>query len=257
MAMNAKLTQEEIAELSRFRYSVQEKTNHGVNMGSLLEEGKMLAFLEDVSREFQAPDLTVAASVFSKRFAFVPAIFLYALSAWDKKLLLSLDQLWIQSSEKDGNWLPEYYFKKLKAEKFAGGDREAWRDEAIQLLFKDCVYPILDELSKQANLSKYILWENISVYIFWIYGNILEQTKAHSGDFDYIVNKAPGYLFGPFTRNPLQRFYTEPVYLEEVNDYVRVRKTCCFNYQLGEKRTYCNTCPLYCRQFNTGKKNRD
>jgi ferric iron reductase protein FhuF len=259
MAMSAELTQQEREELSRFRFSPELKERDGINIGALLNEETLVAFLESVKQEIQAPDLKVAASVFTKRFAFIPVIYLYALSAWDKKLHFSLEQLWLQSTEREGKWLPEYFFKEARAEKRTAENRRAWRDEAIQHLFKEIVFPILDKLSTKVHVSRYILWENISVYITWLYGNILNQEDVPRAaeDFEYLVHIAPGRLFGPYNRNPLQLYYAEPEYLDEVNDFVAIRKTCCFTYKLGEKRTYCKTCPLYCRQFNAGKRNRD
>ncbi|WP_053360489.1 IucA/IucC family C-terminal-domain containing protein [Bacillus sp. FJAT-27251] len=257
--MSTEMTPQEREELSRFRYTPELKDRDKTNIGALLEEEALLSFLEGVKQEIQAPDLRVAASVFTKYFAFIPVIYLYSLSAWDKKLAVSLDQLWLQSNERDGKWLPEYFFQDVRVEKRADEDRNAWRDEALKHLFSEIVFPIVDQLSTKMHLSRYILWENISVYISWLYRNILNPAEAPRAaeDFEYLVQKAPGRLFGPYDRNPLQLYHAEPEYLEEASEHVYVRKTCCLTYKLGEKRTYCRTCPLYCRKFNKGKRNRN
>jgi ferric iron reductase protein FhuF len=253
--MPVEITSREASELSRFRYSAQlEDGETAIKIGGLLPADKMGVFLEDVRKEIKAPDSKVAASVFTKRFAFVAVIYLYALSAWDKRLCFTLDSLLLQSNSKDGNWLPDYCIENLSAEEFAGVSREQWREEALRHLFKEIVYPVLEALASEGKISKFILWENIAVYIYWLYGNILEG--KYQEDFHYLVKAAPGSIFGPYNRNPLERYNGEPTYLEELDEYVRIRKTCCFTYQLGEKRTYCKTCPLYCRQFNAGKRNR-
>lgn len=256
--MRVKLTEEEAVELSRFRYTpVLEQISSTVPLASLVNKDQMDLFLKEVQEEIQAPDGIVAASVFMKRYAFVAVIYLYALSYWNKRLHFSLDTLYLQSSKKEGNWLPEYYFKDLLVEEFSGENRNEWRREALQYLFKNIIYPVLNTLAAEAKLSKYTLWENLAVYIFWLYEKILEDQQDSScrEDYDYILNLAPGKLFGPYHRNPLNRFNVEPVLLTELNETVRIRKTCCFTYQLGAKRTYCKTCPLYCKQFNTGKRN--
>jgi ferric iron reductase protein FhuF len=256
--MYAKLSEQEVAELLRFRYTpILEQESSATLISDLVFQKEMQAFLEEVKVEIQAPDLKVAASVFMKRYAFVVVFYLYALSSWNKRLHFTLDSLYLRSSEKDGNWLPEYYIKDLSTEEFTGENRDKWRNQAIQHLFKDIIFPVLSTLTEEAKISKYILWENVAVYLYWLYEKVLDhnQNSLAFDDYDYIVNQAPGRVFGPYERNPLQRYGTEPVYLPELKETVRIRKTCCFTYKLGAKRTYCNTCPLYCKQFNTGKRN--
>jgi ferric iron reductase protein FhuF len=256
--MYDKLSEKEAAELLRFRYTpLLEQESSATPISSLVHKEQMKVFLEEVKIEIQAPDLKVAASVFMKRYAFVVVIYLYALSSWNKRLHFTLDSLYLQNSEVEGHWLPEYFFKNLSVEELTGEDRAQWRNRAIQHLFKDIMVPILNTLTEEAKISKYILWENIAVYLHWLYEKVLDQKQESLAfeDYDYIVNQAPGKLFGPYERNPLERFAAEPVYLSELKESIRIRKTCCFTYQLGAKRTYCNTCPLYCKQFNTGKRN--
>lgn len=258
LLMYAKLSEQEIAELLRFRYTpTLEQDSSATPISSLVYQEQMQAFLKEVEREIQAPDLKVAASVFMKRYAFVVVIYLYALSSWNKRLHFSLDSVYLQSSEMDGNWLPEYYFKDISVEEFTGNDREQWRNQGVQHLFREIIFPILNSLTEEAKISKYILWENVAVYLHWLYEKVLNYTRELPvyDDYDYIFNQAPGNVFGPYERNPLQRYKTDPVYLSELNESIRIRKTCCFTYQLGAKRTYCTTCPLYCKQFNTGKRN--
>lgn len=257
--MFVNLTAKEVEELSRFRFSSNApKDGTAEKISDVLIDGNMGPFLKKVKHEIQAPDLRVAASVFMKRFAFVAVIYLYAMSVWKKRLQFSLETLHLLNSKDEAHWLPEYYFEKLEALPFENVDFDAWRNESLQHLFKDVVFPVLDSLAKEGKVSRRILWENIAVYIYWLYENVLGITEGShaAADFDYICNKAPGYLFGSYNSNPLQRFNQEPIYLGDLGEFVKVRKTCCFTYQLGEKRTYCKTCPLYCRQFNAGKSNR-
>lgn len=255
--MYSKLTEQEIGELSRFRFtSILEQKSSVAQINQLLIDENMEHFLEEVKINTKAPDLKVAASVFVKYYAVVVVMHLYALSSWNKRLHFSLDSLYLKNKELEGYWLPEYYFENLVAEEFTGEDRDEWRNQAIQHLFHEIISPILIMLAKEAKVSKAILWENIAVYIDWLYEKIFDnQENVNFDDYDFLVNQAPGELFGPYQKNPLHRYHTEPVYLSELNESIRIRKTCCFTYLLGEKRTYCQTCPLYCKKFNTGKKN--
>ena len=253
------LTEQESVELSRFRYvDVLDQESTSVSIGTLIHSDNMKTFLEDVQAEIQAPDLNVAASVFMKRFAFVAVIYLYALSSWNKRLHFNLDSLYLQSSKREGNWLPEYYFNHLLAESCPNGDRVKWRDQALEHLFKEILSPILESLAQESKISRFILWENIAVYLFWLYEKVLDpQQTLGKQDYQYIVEQAPGELFGTYKRNPLQLYTDEPVFLEELNESIRIRKTCCFTYRLGAKRTYCKTFPLYCKKFSTGKRNKN
>ncbi|CAM3997104.1 IucA/IucC family C-terminal-domain containing protein [Mesobacillus zeae] len=248
--MAVKLTLKEAEKLERFRFSSNADIQApAVNIGHIIDKAKVHQFLKEVQQEVQAPDLRVAASVFTKRFAFVAVIYLYALTVWNKRLLLSLDAVILINNKSKGNWLPEYYVKNLEAVEFQGGDREEWRKEALEHLFQHIVFPVLDSLANAGQVSKLVLWENIAVYIFWLYENVLEQSSDPriQSDFDYIVNLAPGSLFGKCSRNPLKN--SKPVLSKDLNETVRIRKSCCFSYQLGEKQTYCKICPLSCRQL--------
>ncbi len=257
LIMYTKLTEQEVNELSRFRYtSILEQDRSVTQMNQLLIAENMQKFLEEVKINTKAPDLKVAASVFVKYYAVVAIIHLYALSSWNKRLQFSLDSLYLINKESEGYWLPEYYFKSLDVEEFTGENRDVWRNQAIQHLFQEIISPMLLMLAQETKVSKSILWENMAVYIDWLYEKVFaNQENVIFEDYQYLVGQAPGELFGPYQKNPIQRYHSEPVYLAELKESVRIRKTCCFTYLLGEKRTYCQTCPLYCKQFNTGKKN--
>ena len=110
----------------------------------------------------------------------------------------------------------------------------------------------MDAISKSAKISKMILWENVAVYIFWLYEKILSQAEDHEvkeraqEDFSFLIETAIGKLFGRYHSNPIAGFHTEPVYQEESDTYIRIRKTCCFSYLLKDKGSYCKTCPRTC-----------
>lgn len=70
---------------------------------------------------------------------------------------------------------------------------------------------------KETNISKTILWENVAIYIYWLYEKDLlshendEIRKRTKEDFHYLINEAPGNIFRNCNRNPLKKYYNDPV----------------------------------------------
>ncbi|WP_071461393.1 IucA/IucC family C-terminal-domain containing protein [Bacillus massilinigeriensis] len=224
--MAVKLTEGEVAELGRFRFALA-NTRYASGIGGIFRNAEACrSFLESVRQEIQAPSLKVAASVFVKRFAFVAVGYLYALTVWDKKLLLSLDAIGMVTNHEDSNWLPEFCVQDIEAIPFQGGDREEWRKKAVHYLLEGMVTPVVNAVGKAAKVSREILWENIAVYISWLYEKVLDS-KSHARvkeDFHYLMVEVIGEEAGRGSR-----------------------KTCCLSYQLGKKQAFCTICPLACR----------
>lgn len=250
--MKAELSASEIKELSKFRFAAE--LPDGVTpiaFTSLLEESSMNSLLKKLEAEMSAPDLKTTASVWMKRHAFLAVIYLYAMSVFNKQLNAAPDSLLLVEMKKDGLWLPDFYFKSKSALLCSDEVRNEWRREAVRHLFKDNIFPVMEALGKAAKISKLILWENVAVYIYWLYEKVVaehvdESIKARAAeDFDYVIRLAPGSLFGNYHQNPLARYHAEPDCQEDANSSVRVRKTCCFTYKLNAKG-YCKTCPKIC-----------
>lgn len=251
--MRAELTQNEIAILSNYRFAAAEpEKDVQIDFRLFMAEATMGVYLKRYNKGLKAPDMKTAASVFMKRHAFLAVLYLYSMSAFNKKLDVSPGNIILADAIKDGLWLPDFYLKSKSADLCPVGLRETWRMEAVRHLFADNLFPVMDAISKSAKISKLILWENVTVYIFWLYEKILSQTEDHevkaraAEDFSFLVESAPGRLFGRYNNNPIARYYSEPVYQEETDSYIRIRKTCCFSYMLKEKGNYCKTCPRTC-----------
>lgn len=250
--MKAELTAAEIKVLSKFRFAAEIPDGvTPIELASLLGESRMNNLLPKLQVEMTSPDLKTTASVWMKRHAFLAVIYLYAMSVFNKQLNAAPDSLLLVEMRKDGLWLPDFYFKNKSVLICTEENRDEWRREGVRQLFEDNIFPMMEALGKAAKISKLILWENVAVYIYWLYEKVLaehadEKTKARAAeDFDYVIRLAPGSLFGNYHQNPLARYYTEPVYQEDTNSYVRVRKTCCFSYKLNAKG-FCKTCPKFC-----------
>ena len=245
------LTNEEMEQLKQFRFTTEKKASElSISLNELLEETKLLCYLEKLRSYIGAPNLKVTASIFVKRYAFLAVIYFYTITAWNKKLDISFHNIMLQTEESD-LWLPKFYFQHIQIET-AAENREALFEKWLTAFFSDHTNVLITQLSNVTKQSKLVLWENIAVYVFWLYESVLAQldndqlrTRARE-DFHYIVNEASGMLFGCCDENPIKRYYCDKSCLTNESEEVRVRKTCCFSYLLGNGCKTCKTCPRTC-----------
>ncbi|NHC39309.1 siderophore-iron reductase FhuF [Bacillus sp. MM2020_1] len=227
-------------QLQKYRFNPSLKQSF--NVTDLLDESFLKDFLKNLSSAITAPSEKVAASIFIKRYAFLAVMSLYAMTAWNKKINVSLENIKMELPEQGKDWLPGIALKDAALQDWDGNDRSEWRASILNDLFANNIYPLIFQLEKTVGISKLILWENIAVYVFWLYETELKDYDRAAEDFHYLISEAQGSLFGSYNLNPLQKYFAEKTYLEECDAEVRVRKTCCFTYQLpADKR--CKTCP--------------
>lgn len=233
-----KLFVENQLEKYRFKASLEQS----FNVADLLDESFLKDFLKNLTDAIEAPSEKAAASIFIKRYAFLVVMSLYAMTALNKKLNVSLDNINMESAVRGKDWLPAFSFIDVTVQDWDGNDRSEWRASVLKDLFAKNIFPLISQLEKTVGISKLILWENIAVYLFWLYESELKDYDQVAEDFRYIILEAEGKLFGGYNLNPLQKYFAEKTYLEEWDAEVRVRKTCCFTYQLPAGKR-CKTCP--------------
>ncbi|WP_223591978.1 siderophore-iron reductase FhuF [Neobacillus bataviensis] len=227
-----------LTETGLQKYRLAANLKNSFHVADLLNDKFLKLFIANLADSIGAPNEKAAASIFIKRYAFVAVISLYAMSVWNKKINVSISNIEMESPEKGKDWLPSFLLKDEKEEDWNGKARADWRKDMINELFAKNIFPIIDKLEKTFGISKLILWENIAVYIFWLYESELKDSENSSvqSDFRYLLFEAEGSLFGRYKGNPLQKYYTEKI------EDVRMRKTCCFSYQLSAGKR-CKTCP--------------
>jgi ferric iron reductase protein FhuF len=220
------------------KYRLRSETGPSFNIAKLLEKEFSIDFMKKLADSMGAPSERTAASIFIKRYAFIAVISLFAMTTSNKKMNLSLDNIEMEEVEQGKDWLPMISLKDPSVEEWDGEDRDEWRKIVYRDLFANNIYPIIEHFEKTFQVSKLILWENIAVYLFWLYESELKNSENPNviSDFRFLINEAEGNLFGRYNLNPIQKYYSE-----KNQDEVRIRKTCCFTYQLGSKR--CKTCP--------------
>ncbi|MCA1031580.1 (2Fe-2S)-binding protein [Bacillus timonensis] len=253
--MRNTLQPEQITKLKEFRLTTESyESKFSVNLGILLEDRNLSEYLTSLQAKLNAPSKKVSASMFAKRFGFFAVLHLYAMTMLNKELQSTLQDTFIEVDETLGNlWLPSFRIEQLSVNGCLDHERVEWREKVVTSIFAKQISPIISLLSKEANISKLILWENVAIYIFWLYERLLEDPSNEKEklqiqeDFDYIVKHAPGKLFGSYNRNPISRNFNEKMYIETFKKEVRVRNTCCLYYETTEKGDRCQTCPVTCK----------
>ncbi len=254
--MARELSDLQINKLSKLRLTTSKTDSPlSVQIKDLFHESSLQKYLKIVGSRIQAPNDKVTASLFVKRYAFLPVIYLYAMLEWNVKLSISYENVSMETDDNATLWLPSFRLANLKTETFKE-DRDNWRKNCLESLFKEHLLPLIDCLARTTKVSKLILWENIAVYIYWLYETVLVEESTEEAiknrakeDFQFLVFQASGDLFGEDLKNPLTRYYNERIYIEEFGKEVRPRKTCCLSYLTTNKQR-CQTCPHVCKSGN-------
>ncbi|WP_413307423.1 siderophore-iron reductase FhuF [Bacillus sp. 1P10SD] len=240
--MDKELMENELIGLEKYRLGSESADSFPI--ASLLDESFLKDFLEKLALTIGAPSTKVAASIFIKRYAFLAVTVLYSMSVWNKKLNVTVENISMESPEQGKAWLPSFSLKDMTTQDWNGENRALWRDTVLRDLFANNIYPIIVALEKAVGISKLIMWENMAVYLFWLYEKELKENENSNvaDDFRYLLLEAEGSLFGQYNLNPLQRYYSEKTYVEESDEQIRLRKTCCYSYQLPAGKR-CKVCP--------------
>ncbi|RFU64005.1 IucA/IucC family C-terminal-domain containing protein [Peribacillus glennii] len=250
--MHSKLTEHEIEILAGYRFACNaESSAFSFHAADLLSGERLHGTLLAIQERLRAPDLKVTASILMKRYSFYVVINLFAMSVLNKSINGAIENISFHDNGKPG-FIPDIEYSDISADSI-GCNRLKARAEICRQTFAGHLYPIIDMLSKETKLSKLILWENIAIYIFWLYETQLEQymdlevTERIESDFQYLVYEAPGSIFGNLHANPLHRYYSEKVLLPEREKPARIRQTCCLSYKAGAKKM-CGGCPRFSRK---------
>lgn len=215
---------------------------------SLIHDGTE-AYLLKVQEALGTDEMDVAASLLMKRLGFLAVNCLLSMSAFNKTLKVDPSTIWIDSYVENDVWLPKLRYTKVQAVEVTAYDtREEWRVQHFKELFHDLFAPLIQRMSKVAKVSRQTLWENIVLYIYWMYESILPNieldTPYQEEDFKSLLEANPA-LFG-MKRNPAATFYNPKTFVEQHQAEMRMRTTCCYYYKTNSEGARCSTCPLNC-----------
>jgi len=244
-------TEEMSVLLHHYRFTIEPAVDstYSICAQDLLDAEQVQDYLQKIAPLFCSPSNFVTASLFAKRYSVLTmAAVLHAMSRYDKGLHASIDNVWVEAENKAKPWLPS--LRLIESNVFMPTiEREAWRDEVLRGIFANNLAKVWQSLMKIAKIPKANLWENTAIYVNWLYEMKIteganEQERARiQEDYDYIVRRAPGSIFGE-RKNPLTNYCGPKVLVDELEKPIRVRKTCCFNYKTSdEANNYCSSCP--------------
>lgn len=240
------LTNAELQFLEEKCRLTTKKSKSSLSVKDLMEEGS-LQFLKHIQPYIGSDKDYVTASLLMKRLALLSVNVLLSFSAYNKIMELKPETIHIDDYIEKELWLPKIRFEPLHMKEIVEevGAREEARDQLFKILFFDIYTPIIERLSKVANVSRFTLWENVMIYIYWLYETLLPSIGKEdiAGDFE-ALQYAPSQWFG-LNKNPVKYFYSVKGTVAE--KAIRSRKTCCFYYETNEEKSRCKTCPLACR----------
>ncbi|MFD1706453.1 IucA/IucC family C-terminal-domain containing protein [Siminovitchia sediminis] len=235
-----KLSDCDVQQLKKYRLA-DTADSESLDYSSLLDLKKLPETLLMLTGRIGAPNACVTSSILIKRMAFYAVIHIYAMTALGKKLKTEPSKLKLIDSAQDDLWLPGFFMNPLEAED-PGENRDHWRDSIIREVFADGLTPLIYLLKEQTRLKEEVMWENIAVYVHWIFKEIEENHQLGeqaAKDRQYIFLEAPGKLFGT-VHNPLTSFF-------QLSKKGRV--TCCLSFMLrNREKKKCAACPLASRE---------
>ncbi|AVM25308.1 IucA/IucC family C-terminal-domain containing protein [Bacillus pumilus] len=211
-------------------------------LAALFSEASVLRLLEAEKEAMHAPNMAVAASMFSKRYAYLAvSSSLYLMTIYDGVYQFPPEACAFREDRKIEIDESLCSFVPLV------GNRHEWREQVVHALFTECVTPLLDVLKRTSRLPYSILWENVAVRINSLYRSMMREAEEpvvkQRVREDYLyLKQAAGDVFG-VKQNPFHHSLNLDDSLLEASD----RKTCCMYYKLEKKSEsldYCLVCPL-------------
>lgn len=223
----------------------------GITLGKLLNERTLMHYLNEISDDLGTDSVFVAASQFMKRMGYILTVpFLYSLTILDKKLTDHLSDSLIVSKVENQKWMPNLY---ISEDSRLGTSIVSLntRKEVINELFEQITL-LIDKVAKVSLVPKSILWENVAIYVYWLYETKLKEAEfliyQHQieQDFSYILHEMSAEIFQQH-HNPIEYFHSQRQQNDEESSQPRMRKTCCFYYKTSQSNgKFCGGCPKKC-----------
>ncbi|MFK2827169.1 IucA/IucC family C-terminal-domain containing protein [Bacillus sp. B190/17] len=238
-------------ELKAFGIYLEHDSVMEIELTDLLNEETCLSFLQTQMTEIKAPNLSVTASMFSKRYAYlVVSSTLYCMLEFNCVLNFPVNACTLSKERK-------LYIQEdiCKWQEVKSMTREHWCENVLRHLFSSHITPILDMLKTTTRVSSAILWENVAVRINSIYKKTLakelnpDKIERLNSDFNFLKN-ASGELFN-LKENPIKPYL-------KIGEELKVtpyRRTCCMYHKLmkdPEGIGYCGNCPIKNKQTKSG-----
>lgn len=112
----------------------------------------------------------------------------------------------------------------------------------LQSLLGDHLQPLIEALAAAGGVSRKLLWNNVSVYLDWILGEIGKDEAVDPADVDLAAAGVAAAVWPDGRANPLQGLMRAATGADGV--IVRQRRVCCLRYLLPGVAGCGHTCPL-------------
>jgi len=231
----------------RVRIAAQPESSLQFPAAALLhkEEGKR--FLREAGNQMGSPSYVVTASLFFKRFLSLLSAALYCMSVRSVELNASLPNVTI-SGETDWK-LPCFYLKEAGGWRPVPGERDSWRTQVTERLFRDTIRPLISALASASGIHANVLWAHAAYIVHYYYDEWLREAETEelrqqiADDFRFLTKEADPKWFGRKDGNPLDVSHTVIPHPNDSAHPIRIRKQCCFQYRLSGGKC-CYTCPM-------------
>ncbi len=246
--MRQQLTNNQLNDLvENFRIEADQNSNM-FSLSKLRDEQFLCEVLEEAKVDFDTDNLFIAASQFIKRIGFLIVVpTLYNLTKHNQWLSANWSNQYIVPRVKNNKWVPSLYLDDLAVTSIDETSRQKLLPQYLEQLFGD-IATLIESVSSISRVPKPILWENIAVYIYWLYEVKLSEetdekimTRVHH-DFHFLIYELEAKQFHE-SFQPLKRFHGIKRLVSLDAEPVRIRRTCCFYYEVNESRNCCGNCP--------------
>jgi ferric iron reductase protein FhuF len=247
--MLCRLAAEERAYLTEhFRFLEEDGSAERISLGQLKDPEFLKGFLECLKTELDTDSTLAAASQLMKRVGYLAAVPpLYTAAVFGKALDMDFDACFLVQRRQGDVWMPRLFLADASAVDLGGEERHVRFERFACRLFADLA-EVVQAVSAAAPVPRSLLWENIAIYVYWLYESRLME-ECDNGvrlqawrDFEFILHELPPSVFGERT-NPLYKFHKEKTVSPSGEEAVRIRQTCCFAYETGKGKSFCKTCP--------------
>ncbi|MBU9671806.1 (2Fe-2S)-binding protein [Planococcus sp. CP5-4] len=247
--MLCRLAAEESAYLSEhFRLLERVENEEKILLSQLKDPIFLQSYLTRLQQELETESRIAAASQLIKRLGYLMIVpSLYTAAAYNKLLNLDFSKAYLVDRRQENLWIPHLFWGDLSAVKLSDESRLIEFEAFVEKLFQE-LSKIIHIISRHTPVPKSILWENTSIYVYWLYENrlMLEEDEnvrlQAQSDFEFLLQDLPAGVFHEKV-NQLQKFHHPKKIDPESGEAVRPRQTCCFAYETGGGKAYCKTCP--------------
>jgi ferric iron reductase protein FhuF len=247
--MLCRLAAEERAYLTEhFRLLEEDGSEGRVSFAQLKDPVFLQVFLDSQKTELGTDSTLAAASQLVKRVGYLAAVPpLFTAAVFGKALDMDFDTCFLVQRRQGDVWMPRLFLADASAADLGDGERYVLFERFARQLFGDLA-EVVQAVSAAASVPRSLLWENIAIYVYWLYESRLMEECDNGvrlqawGDFEFILHELPASVFGE-RANPLHKFHKEKTVPTSGEEAVRIRQTCCFAYETGKGKSFCKTCP--------------